>query len=358
MKKWIILLAGFVLIASLGVLAYLQLLAALSIPLVMLLFLAAFPLYAVVGKSSLLWGLFDLNLSPRLRLPIRHYFTALSVFAVAGSAICIIQIVRICGHDRFNLTLPKFWPWISDILVFDFGTGSPLLRLFLVLSAITVWFMAFALATSWNQDRSRSLARMIAGVILAIATGAAGAWVVVLYHGVVIGRVAAAIERLGWDAWLGAGYRGHLGVHLTAALAWILSMLFYAGLGFYGRSVLGKDKMVAALIGPLMAILVLGWAGSAVQFYVAVWHIPLLLVVAALGWFNGFLPWADHTYELLPRNATPAAPPFEVLTAGGRNAPSLWRRRAEAFKQRRGLRRFWKGFIRAASGSNSIERCV
>lgn len=323
MRKWIILLAGLVLIACLGVLASLQLLAALSIPIVMLLFLVAFPAYAVVGKSSLLWGLFDLDLSPRLRLPIRHYFATLSAFAVAGSAICIVQIVLLCGHDRFDLTPPHFWPWVSEVFVFDFSSGSPLPRLLLVLSVFTVWFMAFALATSWNQDRSRSLARMIAGVILALASGAVGIWLVV-HDGVgVIDRAAAALERWGWVALLGPGYQGHVKAHLTATLAWILSMVLYAGLGIYGHKVLGKKKMVAALIGPLMAILVLGWTGSAMQFYIGKWHIPLLLVVAVLGWFNGFLPWTDHTYDLLPRNATPAAAPFDVLRAGGRKCAIL-----------------------------------
>lgn len=317
--KWLSLFAGVVLVACIAGLAYFQLLAALWIPLGMLLFLVGFPLYAVAGKSSLLWGLFDLDLSPRLRLPIRHYFAALSAFAVAGSALCITHVVLLCGHERFGLVPPHFWPWVESVLFLDSNSGSALPGLILALSAITVWFMFFAVATSWNQDRSRSLFRMIAGVVLALATGAAGAWLVV-HDGVgVIHRVAGVIDRSGLAAGLGPGYSGHVETHLTAVLACLLSFLLYAGLGYYGYKVLGKDKMVAALIGPLMAILVLGWAGSAVQFYLGRWHIPLLLLVAFFGWINGFLPWTDHTYNLLPRTPPPAPQPFAVLNARDRS---------------------------------------
>jgi hypothetical protein len=321
--KFLFLLAGILAVAFITALAHLQLLAALSIPMAMLLFLVGFPLVAVAGKSSLLWGLFDLDLSPRLRLPIRHYFATLSAFVVAGSALCIIHIVLLGGHDRFDLSIPHFWPMVAGVLVFDRSNGSPLPRLLLVLSGISIWFMAFALFTSWTQDRSRSLVRMIAGILLALATGAALAWLVV-HDGIgILQWAAGATANSGLAAWLGPGYQEHWEAHLAAALAALLALLLYAGLGIYGRLVLGKDKMVAALIGPLMAILVLGWAGSALQFFLGRWHIPLLLVVAICGWINGMLPWSDHTYTLLPRNTTPAPPPFQVLTAGGRNCAVL-----------------------------------
>ena len=317
--KWLSLLAGVVVVLSIAELAHLQLLVALWIPLAMLLFLVGFPLYAVAGKSSLLWGLFDLDLSPRLRLPIRQYFATLSAFVVAGSAICILHIVLLCGHDRFGLTPPHLWPWVASVLMLNAGDGSELPWLLLTLTAVTCWFMFFAVGTSWNQDRSRSLFRMIAGVVLGIATGGLGTWFVVRDGIGPTDRAAAAIDGSRLAAWLGPGYKGHVDAHLTAALACILSCLLYAGLGIYGYKVLGKAKMVAALIGPLMALLVLGWAGSALQFFLGRWHIPLLLVVAFFGWINGFLPWADHTYDLVPRSDTPAPQPFEVLTAKDRS---------------------------------------
>lgn len=323
MLKWLLLLAGIAVIVFLAVMAYLQLLATLSIPLGMLLFLVAFPAYAVWGKNSLFWGLFDLDLSPHLRLPIRHYFAALSAFFVAGSAICIIQIALLCGPERFHIHLPRFWPWVADVFIFDTASGTLLPRLFAVLSAFTLWFMAFAVATSWHQDRRRSLWSMIAGVAGALATGAAGAWLVVHDGAGIVEWAAGKIDSAGLELRLGPGYQGHVQAHLTAILASALVFLLYATLGIYGRLVLGKAKMVAALIGPLMVLLVLGWTGSGIQFFLGKYHVPLLLVVALCGWINGFLPWADHTYKLLPRNGTPAAPPYTVLNAGGRDCAIL-----------------------------------
>lgn len=327
MLKWLSLLAGIAAIACLIALAYFQLLAALSIPLAMLLFLVAFPAYAVWGKSSLFWGLFDLDLSPRRRLPIRHYFAALSAFFVAGSAICIIQIALLCGPARYQITLPHFHQWFKTAVaaVFDFyhPSSTLLARLLAVLSAFTLWFMAFAVATSWHQERRRSLWRMIAGVVAALVTGAGCAWLVVHDAAGIVDWAAGKIDTAGLESRLGPGYQGHVEAHLTAILASVLVFMLYAALGIYGRLVLGKAKMVAALIGPLMVLLVLGWIGSGVQFFLGKYHVPLLLVVALLGWFNGFLPWADHTYKLLPRNGTPAAPPYTVLNAGGRNCAIL-----------------------------------
>src|SRR3954454_7820840 len=137
-------------------------------------------------------------------------------------------------HDRMGLPTPHFWPAVSAVLVFHLSSAGMLPRLLAVLGAFTVWFMLFAVATSWNQDRSRSLTRMISGVILGLATGAAGVWLVVR----------------DWP---------HGNSRAGVTLAWILAFALYAALGIYGSRVLGKSKMVAAIIGPLMALLVLGW---------------------------------------------------------------------------------------------------
>jgi hypothetical protein len=324
--KALLILAAIVLVVSIGELAHLQLLASLWIPLAMLLFLAGFPLYAVVGESSLFWGLFDLDLSPRRRLPIRHFVATLSAFAVAGSALSILALALRSEPERMALP-PIAWPsWMLGLyhaLVHAFG-GRFVMALVTV-NAISAYFAFFSIATSWNQDKSRRpLPRLIAGVLLGMAVGTASVLAIMAYPAHAVSNFAVATKNLPLVHWLGRGYgdnhwAGHLGAMLVCAGAFLL----YALLGLYGKRVLGTAPTVAALVAPMMVVLVLGWAGSALQFYLSRWHIPLLLVVAALGWINGLLPWADHAYELLPRNPLPAAPPLEVLTAGGRNRAIL-----------------------------------
>ena len=322
--KPLLLVAGAVLVLGVAELAHLQLLAALWIPFAMLLFLVAFPLYAVTGRSTLFWGLFDLNLSPTRRMPVRHYFVTLSAFFVAGSALCLIQLVIKSGPERFQIPQPHLPGWVSEYLMFGLSTRGwrvaiPVVEMLL----FSAYFASFAIVTSWTQDKTRSLARMIAGVIAALATGCAGVWLAVQFASEGVQSAATATVNTAFVRWLGPGFESHWAGHLSALLASFLAIALYAGLGIYGRSALGKMSTVAALIGPLMLVLVLGWVGSGMEFFLGRWHIPLLLVVAVLGWINSRFPWADHTYDLLPRNQSIAQPPHTVLTAGGRNCAIL-----------------------------------
>lgn len=307
-------------------LAILQLLTLLWIPLTMLLFLIAFPLIAVVGESTLLWGLFDLDLSPRLRLPIRQFVVTLSAFAVAGSAVSIIDLVLRSGPERMEIPSIAAPSWIYAVfgsIVHTFG--GPSIGALIVVNAISAYFAVFAIATSWNQDKShRPLFKLIAGALLGLLTGTAAVLAMNIFVAPVVTKVADATKDLAFVRWLGPGYGGeHWVGHLAALLACMSALALYAVLGFYGRWALGKASMVAALVAPLMVVLVLGWLGSALQFHLSKWHIPLFLVVAALGWINDRMPWADHTYALLPRNNTPAASPYQLLTANDRTSAIL-----------------------------------
>ena len=323
--KALLAVAGAALVLGIAELAHLQLLAALWIPFAMLLFLVAFPLYAVTGQSTLFWGLFDLPLSPNRRLPIRHYFVTLSAFSVAASAVCMIQLVVKSGPERFQIPAPHLPDFISRYFTFGANvTGGPFVVLIVELVLFSTYFAAFALVTSWTQDKTRSLASMIAGVLAALATGCAGIWLVARFAIPWIENMATATVKSTFVRWLGPGFENHHWAgHLTAMLASLLAIALYAGLGLYGRRALGKTSTVAALIGPLMLVLVLGWVGSAMEFFLSRWHIPLLLVVAVLGWINSRFPWTDHTYDLLPRNQIAAARPYAVLTAGNKNCAIL-----------------------------------
>lgn len=327
--KAILVIAGAGLVLGIAELAHLQLLASLWIPLAMLLFVVGFPLFAVAGRSSLFWGLFDLPLSPRRRLPIRHYFVTLSAFAVAGSALCVIHLIVICGPRRFAIPPPHLWHglhWLSAFL--KLAVGLPQWHLNALLAEVMVlsaYFAAFAVVTSWTQTRSakppeerRPLGMMIGGVVAALVTGCAAVWVVAQIASSHLFQWVAAQSEI-YFRWLGPGYQSHWVDHLSAFVASVFAFLLYAGLGWYGRWALGKTSTVAALIGPLMVILVLGWIGSGTEFFLGRWHIPLLLVVAVLGWLNSRLPWSDHVYELLDRNKSAVASPYTVLRAGDKS---------------------------------------
>ena len=95
--KALVVIAAAAVVFFVGELAHLQLLTSLWIPIFMLLFLAGFPLFAVVGQSSLFWGLFDMNLSPRASLPVRHY---VATFRGKYDRSCSAQRTGTDGHSR------------------------------------------------------------------------------------------------------------------------------------------------------------------------------------------------------------------------------------------------------------------
>jgi hypothetical protein len=312
---------------AVGELEHLQLLTLLWIPLAMIGFLIAFPLYAVVGQSSLFHGLFDLDLSPRKRLPIRHFVATLSAFAVAASAISIMILALRCDPDRAGIprTATSCWiSWAYGKLIYLFR--SPLVLLLVAENAIAAFFAIFAVATSWNQDkRGRPLLKLVLGMLLGLFTGTV-AVLALRIDAIQVARVIATKPESRWlICELGPSYTGNPTGHVAAAMACLASLILYAAIGLYGWWALGKTSMVAALVGPLMVVLIVGWLGSGIQFFVShsLLPIPLLLVVTALGFINNALPWTDHTYDLLPRNHTPAAPPFDVLIAGDRTCAIL-----------------------------------
>ena len=259
-------LAGIALF-YLALIAHMQLLAALWIPSLMLLFLVAFPALAVIGENSLFRGLFDLDLSPRARLPIRLFLATFTAFAVAGSAMCIVQLALYNGPARLGIPHPRFWPWLAAWIEFGShpATGA-LLRLMAELSALAAWVAGLAIFASWRQDRRRSLGRMIAGTLTAIAVGDLGVLALARVASGWIQSIAKATVGYKLVQWLGDGYTNQAWAgHVAAAFAALVTGLLYIALGFYGRRALGKQNTIPSLVAPMMAVLVLGWIGSALE---------------------------------------------------------------------------------------------
>ena len=321
MKRFAIFLAIALTLVFLAIVAHMRLLGALWIPLAMAAFAAGFPIVVVLTHNSLFEGLFDLDLSPQAKLPIRLFLVTLAAFGLSGSAACIALLDLRYGPARYGVPAPCLWPWLDSWVRVGTGqTPSNAWKLIAVVALPAAIVAGFAIGVSRSQDRNRSLGRMIAGALLAIASGAAGVWLLLWMRGSLLEPLAnRTVNSRFVIHCLGAGYTGPAWLaHLTALTAFLFALLLYGLIGWYGLNALGKPRSVPSLIAPLMSVLILGWAGFTADFFLARWHIPLLLIVAAGGLINSFIPWSDHTYEMIPRDPDPAPTPFEVLTAGGR----------------------------------------
>ena len=304
----------------LGLIAHLQLLEMLWIPSLMAAFLLGFPAYAVALKSTLFHGLFDLDLSPRLRLPIRHFAVALSAFAVGASASAIARLELRDGAVRYGIAQPHLWCWVQTWV--DAGrnhTATEAWRITVAPAFLAAYLAFFAILHSRQSDKKRSLSMMTAGALAGIAVGVAVVVLLVCTGGSLIDWIADSTKDCSLVQLLGSGYSGMpWGDNIFATCAFLFTLLLYIILGWYGRTSLGKPRTIPALVAPLMMTLILGWAGAGVEFFLAKWHIPLLLIVALVAAINGKLPGADHTYEMVERSNAKAPLPVEVLTAGGK----------------------------------------
>jgi len=305
---------------------------ALWVPSVMCLFLVFFPIWTVCFNSSLFHGLFDLDLSPKKRFPVRHFLITLGAFAVSGSAWCIFRLIIVARPDRTGIHVLD-WPCIQSLTnlkdpftpgKFAFAILPPLL--------LAAFFASFAVTVSWKQGKSpaaekpRPLANMVIGVLAALALG-----VLVEYGALQFAHwwISTANTPPLWLApvikFLGHGYENHWADHGFAMLVALLSLALYFGLGWAGYKRLGTAHTVSALGGPLMSVLVLGWWAAAAQFFLDGGPIPLVAAIIVGGIVNTWIPYADHTYEMIDRSpdAHPKPDPYEVLTAGGRHCAIL-----------------------------------
>lgn len=314
--------AAIVAVLAVAITAFnLPLLAALWIPLGLILFLAAFPYIAITAGKSMLEGMFDLTLTDKPQLPVRLFLVTMTAFAIAGTAFRTARLALLDGPSRFDTASPMEWPWLkawvelnghSSFCTAAWSIGA-LCALALPMAGVAIW-------VSKSQDSSRSLIRMIAGAALALVICALAAdWLIRGNHQLLT-AIAAFTQDWRIAGWLGAGYTGEAWIgNLSALLTSLVTFGFYLGLGLLGWKELGKPHTVPALVGLQMVVLMMGWIGSATEFFLGRWHIPLLLVIALWAFVNSFFKLADHTYSMVDRAPEPAAEPARVLTANGRN---------------------------------------
>ena len=307
-------------VASLnGFVLHLEVLTALWIPFFQLLFLLVFPIWVYATRNSLFYGLFDLALSTRWKLPIRHFAVSLSAFTVGASACSMARLFLREGPTRLGTEIDLLRPVEDWLNAGQMQSASAWVLNVAVPTLLTLVTIAIVLKVS-NQD-GRSVPVMALGSLAGLGAGIAGA-------GVVIRIANDVLSGPGTSGWLeilrqaiqslGRGYAGddawklHAGVMLAAAA----TLALYAVLGVYGYLRLGKAHTVPALASPLLALMVLGWVGGAAQFWLCLYHVPLLLLVAVLGMINTWLPGSDHTYRMVGHSDRAAGTPLEVLQAG------------------------------------------
>jgi hypothetical protein len=322
----------FVFLQPFGVVG--QTIEALWIPAAMCLFLVLFPIWVVGFNSLLFHGLFDMDLSPNKRLPVRHFLVTLTAFAVSASAWSILRLVLVARPARTNIHILD-WPWVQNLTdLYSPLTATRLAAAILPPLALAAFFASFAVAVSWRQGKSpiagkpRPFLRLVLGVAAALVLGALLEFGALQFAHWWLGVVKSPPWWLAWFRvieLLGLGYEKHWADHGFAILVSVLALLFYIALGYTGFKRLGTAHTVSALGGPLMAVLVLGWWAAAAQFFLDGGPIPLLAAILVAGIINTWIPYADHTYEMVDRSpgAQPKPGPYEVLTADGRKCAIL-----------------------------------
>lgn len=278
--------------------AVVQYLVALRVPLFVALFLLVLPVISFTAAKSLLRGLFDLT-------PGGIFSVTLATFAVAGAVTANASVILHHASQRFlqgvsSVEAPEQW-WLR------------------IIAALALPVIATSVAFSIRQGRSltRCVLAALAGSILMLVSS----WM--LQHA--DWTRLTGLDRI--EQWLEPShlFTGYFGSskrllldHLQAAAGFFVSLVLYGLLGCWGRMRLGKGYSVPALCSALMLTLMIAWPLSAATFFFDAWHVPILLLLAAVGTFTAQSAGSDHYYELVTRNSEPAQPPGEILTVTGR----------------------------------------
>ncbi|HLK66121.1 MAG TPA: hypothetical protein VKU19_21955 [Bryobacteraceae bacterium] len=276
------------------ILAVLQYLFVLRVPLLIGLLLIALPLIAFFTPvRTLLRGLFDLT-------PASLFVVTLTAFAVSGMVCVTASTVWLHGPERFRIPAPGWepqWWW--------------------VLVAIPVPLLAFSLGFSKKQGR------WLPGLVAALVSGSALA--LLLAWLLTSTRWNGAQDLRSWlESHYGQFLAGYVDLaswrdHMMAAAAFAASLTLYGIVGVIGRLQLGKGHTVPVLSSALMLILNIGWMAAAVAFFFDAWRVPIFLVFAVLALITAQSRRSDHYYTLRPcQPGVGAPPPWEAITAGGR----------------------------------------
>ncbi|MFL6214993.1 MAG: patatin-like phospholipase family protein [Blastocatellia bacterium] len=269
----------------------------LRVPLLLGVILFALPFIAFFsGAKTLLRGLFDL--------------TALSLFVVTLAALAAAGMICMTA----SIVLGNAW--------LRFGLGDGPLQLsnslwLIIMLVLSLPVIAFSVGFSARQGCKLSglliaaLCGIGVAVIVALALIAGGAnWVTSILPFLQDPRLKSGLSQSGlfmgyvqtqsgYDPWP---------EHLHGLAAFLVTLFLYASVGIYGWWQLGKKRTVPALGSALMLMLMIGWMLSGLAFFFDAWHIPTLLIVAAVGFVTAQSSHSDHFYHLRQRQSDQPAP--------------------------------------------------
>lgn len=257
------------------------------------------------GAKTLLRGLFDLT-------PLSLFAVTLAALAVAGTACTTASVIIKNGAERFGVgqsrpqPLLPAWEWL------------------VIMAALSLPVIGFSLWFSIRQGHDGR--RLSIAALFGAAVALAVAYILMADDGNLITVIFPFLSSQSFENRLSASglFAGYVRPgspepwreHLSAATAFMVTLVLYVGVGVYGWRQLGKKRTVPALCSALLLMLMLGWLLSGLTFFFDAWHIPTLLIIGAVGFLTAQSNRSDHFYHLQKMRTTSHAPdPYTTIVA-------------------------------------------
>ena len=278
----------------------------LRVPLIAALILVALPFAAFFTPArSLLRGLFDLT-------PASLFMVCLTALSAAAACCMTAEIVLATATLRFRIAPPLVLPGRYALLGLMVGMAIPVIVAAVIFSAQQRRNLARLLLAAWSG--------LFVFLLAVDALHLYGTHLLQERIPVTLLRELQALPlaELFFRGYLQFNDRVNpLSVHLGAAAALLASLLFYAGLGVWGFSKIGKAQTVPALCSLLMLLLMLTWALGGLVFFFDAFRVPIFLIFALWALATAQFTSSDHYYTLRPPAATLPPCATEVALANG-----------------------------------------
>ena len=278
----------------------------LRVPLIAAVVLVALPFAAFFTPArSLLRGLFDLT-------PASLFMVSLTALSAAAASCMTAEIVLATASLRFRIGPLLVPPGKYTLLGLMIGIALPVIVAAVIFSA------------QQRRSSTRLLLAALSGLfVFLLAVDALHLYGTHLLQERIPVAMLRDLQSLPLAEVFFRGYLqfsdrvNPLSVHLGAAAALFASLLFYAGLGIWGFSKIGKAQTVPALCSLLMLLLMLTWAFGGMVFFFDAFRVPIFVIFALWAVATAQFTSSDHYYALRPPVTAPPPCATEVALANG-----------------------------------------